>query len=638
MSRVFLAEEARLRRTVVIKVLPPELGAGVNVARFEQEIALAAKLQDPHIVPLLTAGATGDLLYYIMPHIAGESLRARLAHERELPIADTLHILHDVLDGLAYAHSHHVVHRDIKPDNVLLSGRHALVTDFGVAKAVQESTGATVLTSVGVALGTPAYMAPEQATADPNTDHRADLYAVGALAYEMLTGRPPFTAPTAQGVLAAHVTAPPDPVTKYRDSVPPALAALVMRCLAKHPADRWQSASEMLTELEHLMSPPSGSSADAAVAARRGRPLHVGAWFVAASAGVLALVYLLRQVLGLPDWVLRAAAVLLAAGLPIMIATGLFERRRALARSAGRITATTAGSWHRLFTWRSAISGGVAAFAALGLGAAAYMTMRALGIGPVGTLVASGVLGERDKLVLADFANRTSDSTLGPSVGEAFRIDLSQSPAIRLLDAAAISEALRRMNRAPGTRLDPSLARELAQRENAKAVVLGQIDPVGRGYVLTAELISAAAGASLVALRENARDDNEIIAAVDRLSRRMRERIGESLRTIRSSEPLEQVTTGSLEALRRYSEALRAADRGEFTRAVGLLGDAIALDSGFAMAYRKLAVIFSNMGESPSRTKAAAASAFRYRERLPALERHLATAYYYNVVDYDRAR
>src|SRR5438105_240509 len=498
MSRVFLAEEARLRRTVVIKVLPPELGAGVNVARFEQEIALAAKLQDPHIVPLLTAGATGDLLYYIMPHIAGESLRARLAHERELPIADTLHILHDVLDGLAYAHSHHVVHRDIKPDNVLLSGRHALVTDFGVAKAVQESTGATVLTSVGVALGTPAYMAPEQATADPNTDHRADLYAVGALAYEMLTGRPPFTAPTAQGVLAAHVTAPPDPVTKYRDSVPPALAALVMRCLAKHPADRWQSASEMLTELEHLMSPPSGSSADAAVAARRGRPLHVAAWFVAASAGVLALVYLLRQILGLRDWVLRAAAVLLAAGLPIMIATGLFERRRALARSAGRITATTAGGWHRLFTWRRAISGGVAAFAALGLGA--------------------------------------------------------------------------------------------------------------------------------VAVGDNAPDDSGIIAAADRLSRGMRERMGESLRTIRSSEALEQLTTGSLEALRRYSEALRAADRGEFTRAVELLGDAIALDSGFAMAYRKLAVIFSNMGESPSRTKAAAASAFRYRERLPALERHLATA------------
>src|SRR5256714_2434918 len=195
MSRVFLAEETRLGRRVVVKVLPPEMAAGVSAERFEREIQLAAKLQHPHIVPLLTAGAKGDLLYYVMPHIAGESLRSRIAHERALPVGETVRILRDVCDALAYAHGRGVVHRDIKPDNVLLSGRHALVTDFGVAKAVQESNGATALTSVGVALGTPAYMAPEQATADPHTDHRADLYAVGALAYEMLTGRPPFTAP-----------------------------------------------------------------------------------------------------------------------------------------------------------------------------------------------------------------------------------------------------------------------------------------------------------------------------------------------------------------------------------------------------------------------------------------------------------
>jgi len=228
---------------------------------------------------------------------------------------------------------------------VLLSGKHALVADFGVAKAVQESTGKTALTSMGVALGTPAYMAPEQATADPSTDHRADIYAVGALAYEMLAGRPPFTAPTVQAVLAAQVTTQPDPVTKYRDSVPPALAALVMRCLAKHPADRWQSANEILEQLEQMMTPTGGITptasapydAVAVAAARRARPLRVAALFVAASAVVLGLVYVVRQLLGLPDWVLPSAAVLLAVGLPIMVLTGLFERRRALARSTGRI-------------------------------------------------------------------------------------------------------------------------------------------------------------------------------------------------------------------------------------------------------------------------------------------------------------
>ncbi|HEX9581488.1 MAG TPA: serine/threonine-protein kinase, partial [Gemmatimonadales bacterium] len=154
MSRVFLAEEVRLGRKVVIKVLPPEMAAGVSVERFEREIQLAAKLQHPHVVPLLTAGSSDDLLYYIMPFIEGESLRAKLVREGELPVAEVLRILRDVLDALAYAHRNQVVHRDIKPDNVLLSEGHALVTDFGVAKAVAESTGKHALTSMGVALGT----------------------------------------------------------------------------------------------------------------------------------------------------------------------------------------------------------------------------------------------------------------------------------------------------------------------------------------------------------------------------------------------------------------------------------------------------------------------------------------------------
>src|SRR5438270_3560362 len=174
MSRVFLAEEVRLGRRVVVKVLPPEMAAGVSAERFEREIQLAAKLQHPHIVPLLTAGAKGDLLYYVMPHIAGESLRSRITHERALPVGETVRILRDVCDALAYAHGHGVVHRDVKPDNVLLSGKHALVTDFGVAKAVSMSSGAKggegTLTSLGMALGTPAYMAPEQAAGDPTVD------------------------------------------------------------------------------------------------------------------------------------------------------------------------------------------------------------------------------------------------------------------------------------------------------------------------------------------------------------------------------------------------------------------------------------------------------------------------------------
>jgi TolB-like protein/Tfp pilus assembly protein PilF len=258
MSRVFLAEEVRLGRKVVVKVLPPEMSAGVSIERFEREIQLAARLQHPHIVPLLSAGAQGDLLYYVMPFIEGESLRAKLVREGELPVREVVQILKEVLDALQYAHSHRVVHRDIKPDNVLISGRHVVVTDFGVAKAVSEASGESSLTSLGVALGTPAYMAPEQAAADPHVDHRADLYAVGALAYEMLTGQPPFTGLTAQAVLAKHITQAPAAITSHRSSVPAALNEIILRCLEKKAADRWQRADELLPHLDALLTPTGG--------------------------------------------------------------------------------------------------------------------------------------------------------------------------------------------------------------------------------------------------------------------------------------------------------------------------------------------------------------------------------------------
>ena len=643
MSRVFLAEEVRLSRQVVVKVLPPELAAGVSADRFEREIQLAAKLQHPHIVPLLTAAARGDLLYYVMPHIAGESLRARIAHERALPIGETVRILRDVCDALAYAHGHGVVHRDVKPDNVLLSGKHALVTDFGVAKAVSSSSGAGTLTSLGMALGTPAYMAPEQAAGDPTVDHRADLYAVGALGYELLAGRTPFGGLSPQGMLAAQVTATPDPVTQHRDSVPPALAALIMRCLAKHPADRPQSAEELLGQLEAMATPTGGTlpeqttvSSGTAAALRRSHPVRVAALFGLAAVGVLALARLLVRLLGLPDWAFAGAVGLAAAGLPVVLWTGVIERRRALARTTGR-SAAGAGV-HRWFTWRRALVSGATAFGLLGLGTAVYMAMRLLGIGPVGTLVASGVLAQRDRLVLADFENRTPDSTLGPSLTEALRVDLAQSRVVRLLDAAAVGQALGRMGKRPGMALDVALARELAEREGAKAVVHGQIAAVGRGYVLSAELVSAPDGATLVALREDAKDDGAIIAAVDRLSARLRERIGESLRAIRASEPLEQVTTGSLEALRKYSQALKANDAGQFARAVSLLEEAISLDTTFAMAYRKLAVVLTNTDAAPSRIAEAAAKAFRHRDRLTPLERYLAEGFYYYRAEFDLSK
>jgi eukaryotic-like serine/threonine-protein kinase len=647
MSRVFLAEEVRLGRQVVVKVLPPETGAAVNVERFEREIKLAARLQHPHIVPLLSAAAAGDLLYYIMPFIQGESLRSKLAREGELPVAEAGRILREIVDALSYAHRNGVVHRDIKPYNVLLSDGHAVVTDFGVAKAVSVSSGSSSLTSLGVALGTPAYMAPEQAAADPHVDHRADIYAAGVLGYEMLAGRTPFNAPTPQGMLAAHITQAPEPVARVRPAVSPALNAVLMRCLEKRAADRWQSAAELLGQLEAATTPSGGLSPTAATPAissgteqaiRRFHPARVALLFAAASAGALGVVYFLIRRLGLPDWVLTGTIVLLLIGLPITLVAGHLERRRALARASGRVSAAPAGGLHGWLTWRMAMRGGVLAFAALGIVTVAYTTMRVLGIGPVGTLVASGRLSARDRLVVADFENRTADSSLGASVTEAFRIDLAQTPLVRILSSGEVGDALGRMRRDPATPVTPALAREIATREGAKGVVTGEISSLGKSYVLSARILSAADGSELVALRETAGDDAGIVAALDRLSAKVRERIGESLTSIRAGEPLEQVTTGSLEALRLYSEGSRLSDQGFERQAVERLEQAIALDSGFAMAWRKLAVALDNARNSQERVIAATTKAWQHRERLTEIERQLAIAYYHARADVDPAK
>ncbi len=252
MSRVFVGTEKALGRRVVIKVLPPELTAGVNRERFRREIQFAARLQHPHIVPLLTAGQAGDILYYTMPLVEGETLRARLDREKRLPAASVVSILQDVVDALAYAHGRGLIHRDIKPENILLQRNHALVTDFGVAKAISEALPGTAATTIGIAVGTPAYMAPEQLAADPAADHRIDLYAVGLLGYELLSGSSPFSGSSPQQTLARQMTERPTPPHLRRSDIPSDLSDLIMRCLEKAPEARWHSADELLAALARL--------------------------------------------------------------------------------------------------------------------------------------------------------------------------------------------------------------------------------------------------------------------------------------------------------------------------------------------------------------------------------------------------
>ena len=273
MSRVFLAEDTRLGRRVVVKVLSPELGAGVSAERFEREIKLAARLQHPHIVPLLSAGEVEGLPYYTMPYVAGASLRERM-QAGPIPTNEATSILRDVAKALAYAHRQGIVHRDIKPENVLLSEGSAMVADFGVARALRAATTLapdSTITQLGTQIGTPAYMAPEQAAGDPDVDFRADLYAFGVMAYELLAGQHPFAdRRTLHALVIAHMTEAPKALSTHTTNVTPSAASIVMQCLGKDPADRPESASAIVAALESTAStpvpaPPPAAKAQSAV-------------------------------------------------------------------------------------------------------------------------------------------------------------------------------------------------------------------------------------------------------------------------------------------------------------------------------------------------------------------------------------
>jgi TolB-like protein len=280
MATVYLARDQRHHRPVALKVLGADLAAALGARRFLREIETAANLSHPHVLPLFDSGEADGQLYYVMPYVEGETLRERLAREGPLPVADAVRLVRELADALGYAHAHGVVHRDLKPENVLLSGGHAVVADFGIAKALAAATlggpGIAVGTGTagtGTAIGTPAYMAPEQVAADPATDHRADLYALGLIAYELLAGAHPFGGRATQAMLAAQLTEAPTPLAERRPDTPPALAALVLRLLAKRPEDRPQRAAEVLAALDAVtaaVTAAGNGSGDRRVAALLG--------------------------------------------------------------------------------------------------------------------------------------------------------------------------------------------------------------------------------------------------------------------------------------------------------------------------------------------------------------------------------
>ncbi len=379
----------------------------------------------------------------------------------------------------------------------------------------------------------------------------------------------------------------------------------------------------------------------------------------------------LRVAVGLPDWVEPTAAVILVVLLPALLATASIQKGKPArwprfasspdapdeaptpvspveppaaetVTEAVELEPTVAPAAARprrrvgagdLLTWRNTLLGGVGAFGLLAIFTAAYMILRTLGIGPAGTLVAQGTLDERERLILADFASPADLDEVARAITEGVRFDLTQSEVVRLHDQRYVSAALDRMELEPDAQLDLELAREVALRESIRGVVGGEIRRVGSRFVLTAEVVTADEGSVLVSRRVTARDMDDIINAVNELAKKLRERIGEPLRSIGRADPLERVTTGNLEALRKYSSAVRAIDvEGAPDRGIALLEEAVQLDSTFAMAWRKLGIALNNRGEERARIVEALTQAFENRDRLTARERDLATAAFYSNV------
>ena len=579
MSRVFLATDVALGRNVVIKVLTPELAAGVNRERFRREVQLAAGLQHPMIVPLLTAGEAQGLLWYTMPFVEGESLRERI-QRGVMSGRDALPILVDIARALGAAHRKGIVHRDIKPGNILLHENHAVVVDFGVAKAltasVSESTG---LTTSGLAVGTPAYMSPEQAAGDATVDSRADIYALGCVAYEMLSGKPPFTDPSAARMLVAQVSQMPVPLQSVAP-VKPGLANTIMLCLEKDPDMRWPTADALADALEQQRY-------TAELTPLPPEPIHSGTFRTPSQ----------------------------QFSVPTPASTKSPTRARLL--------------------------GGGAAVAALSALAVMFSTSKH------GTQSAVAFDAPRS-VIVAEVENRTADSTLGDLLSEALRTELQESKIVTLMTPTATASALQRMQKPAASRVSAALARDIAVREGVPLVVEGRIQKVGNTYLVRAALVSPSDGSEQSAVQETAPNEDGLIAAIGRLARRTRERLGESKSTLTALQPMEQVTTTSIDALRRYTEAIRLGDGISSDqnprREIALLEEAVKLDSTFAMAWRRLGVRLVRAdgpfvtNDRILRGKAALTKAYALRDRLSPIERRLTEASYFSEVDVDQGR
>ncbi len=446
----------------------------------------------------------------------------------------------------------------------------------------------------------------------------------------------------------------PEPLATHRPDCPPALAELLARCLAKEPDARPQTAADVLRAIGEVRTPSGGSheSVPAINIATRRTLIRALGIYAAAFVIVAALAQTAVLLIGLPPWVLPGTLVVMALGLPVILFTAFVSYGSRVARTMTTLTpgggnATRDSALARLalrasplVTWRRTAAGGVVAVVGFALLVVTFMAMRAFGIGPAGSLKGRGVIAANDRILVTDFESPASDSALGGVISEGVRTGLAQSTTFGIVPVTQVASALQRMQRPSATHVDLALARQIAEREGIKAIVDGKVTPVAGSFIITATLYATADSVPIASYQETAKDATQIIASVDRATRRVREKLGDSFKNVRQTAPLERVTTASLPALKKYSEGFRLnAMEQNYLASISALEEAVALDSSFAMALRELALVYTNAGLRSGRVDTLLAQAFRHRDRLPELENGLVEAAYYNRAAYaDRAK